>query len=188
MIKKIRNTELSTGGLMSKTIITILSSFMLLLAAMPASIGTVRAQGSSAVLADAEASKLVPAGFYFQGQSAPTQMRNSAVARLAKDRHVIAGLVDTAGYSSDVKEKYIGFLITDSPIMVGGRELTTGAYGFGFTSDGKINIFDVGGKQVLSAAIKRDESMKRPRPLMMSKSSDGIRLYHGKDYLVVGLK
>lgn len=143
------------------------------------------AQDAAAVLTEAEAAKIVPSGFYFQGQSAPTQARNSAVARLGQGRHVIAGLVDTAGYTSDVREKYIGFLIVDSPVTIGDGRLATGAYGFGFTSDGKMNIFDVGGKPVLAVAVKTDRDLKRPRPLMMARSDDGIRLYHGKEFVVL---
>lgn len=126
---------------------------------------------------------VVPTTFYFQGQSAPTQMRNSAAARLAENRYVIAGLVDTSGYSSEVRGKYEGFFITDSPIKLGGSELATGAYGFGFSSDGKVNIFDVGGKQLMSIEAHKDTEMKRPRPLMMVKAADGIRLYDGRNYV-----
>ena len=75
------------------------------------------------ILNQTEAAKIVPTSFYFAGQSAPTQMRNSAVVRLGKDRHVIAGMVDTSGYSTEISGKYEGFLITDSPINIGGKTL-----------------------------------------------------------------
>src|SRR2546425_13012695 len=91
----------------------------------------VMGQNSVTVLAGAELSRVVPPGFYFQGLSAPTQMRNSAAARLGKNRYVIAGLVDTSGYAADVRARYEGFLITDSAITINGSDLGTGAYGFG---------------------------------------------------------
>ena len=141
------------------------------------------AQQSPVILTGADLTHVVPTTFYFQGQSAPTQMRNSAAARLAENRYVIAGLVDTSGYSSEVRGKYEGFFITDSPIKLGGSELATGAYGFGFSSDGKVNIFDVGGKQLMSIEAHKDTEMKRPRPLMMVKAADGIRLYDGRNYV-----
>ena len=53
-------------------------------------------------------------------------MRNSAAARFGANRYVLAGMVDTSGYSSEIRAKYEGFLITDSPITVGGSELATG--------------------------------------------------------------
>jgi len=127
---------------------------------------------------------VVPPGFYFEGQSAPTQMRNAVAARLGPKRHIIAGMVDTSGYSADVRAKYQGFLITDAPVRLGGAELGVGAYGFGFTND-KLNIFDVGGAPVLLVETKDDRALRRPRPLMMSKSGDEVRLYSGRRYVVV---
>src|SRR5215469_13932362 len=146
------------------------------------------AQGYPAILTGADLQRVVPSSFYFEGQAGPTQMRNAAAARLSAKSYVIAALVDTSGYSSDIRGRYEGFLITDSPISLGGAELGTGAYGFGFGSDGKVNIFDVGGKQILSAATNKDEGLKGPRPLMMTKSADGLRLYKGKSYVTISLK
>src|SRR3954466_13400973 len=103
----------------------------------------VKAQGGPVVLSGPELARVIPTSFYFQGQSAPTQMRNSAAARFTPERFVLAGLVDTSGYSSEVRGKYEGFFITGSPISVEDQTLATGAYGFGFSSDGKLNLFDV---------------------------------------------
>lgn len=146
---------------------------------------SVQAQEGATVLAGADLNRVVPAGFYFQGLSAPTQTRNSAAVRFAPNRYVIAGLVDTSGYAADVREKYQGFFITDSAITIGGSELNTGAYGFGFTNDGKLNILDLAGNQILSVSTTKDNEMRRPRPLMMLKAADGIRLYSGRDYAVI---
>src|SRR5258707_13531077 len=78
------------------------------------------AQNPATVLENPELARVVPSGFYFQGQSAPTQMRNAAAARFESNRYVIAGLVDTSGYAPDVRAKYQGFLITDSSITLSG--------------------------------------------------------------------
>ena len=145
-------------------------------------------QDSVTVLAGAELARVVPPGFYFQGLSAPTQMRNSAAARFGAKRFVVAGLVDTSGYAADVRAKYEGFFITDAPITINGSDLATGAYGFGFTNDGKMQILDLAGNQILSVATTRDSDLKRPRPLMMTKAGDGIRFYSGKDYVTVAAK
>src|SRR6266571_9376546 len=115
----------------------------------------VAAQDSVTVLAGAELSRVVPPGLYFQGLSAPTQMRNAAAARFGDKRYVIAGLVDTSGYAADVRARYEGFLITDSPITINGSDLVTGAYGFGFTNDGKMQILDLAGNQILSVATTK---------------------------------
>ena len=148
----------------------------------------VAAQEKPVVLAGAQLTRVVPNSFYFEGLSAPTQTRNTAAARFGAKRHVIAGMVDTSGYSSEVRAKYEGFFITDSPATVGGQELATGAYGFGFTDDGKLNIFDVGGAQVLSVQTTKDTKLRRPRPMMMSADADGIRFYSGRDYAVINVR
>ena len=139
-------------------------------------------------MTDQQVARVVPPGFYFQGQSAPTQMRNATAVRLGEDRYVIAGLVDTTGYAADVRAKYEGFLIVDLPIKINGEELQVGAYGFGFTSDGKLNVMNLAGDQVLSIATTTDNQLRRPRPLMMTVVDDGIRFYSGKDYAVIVAK
>ena len=147
------------------------------------------AQGYPAILTGAELQRVVPSSFYFEGQAGPTQMRNSAAARLAERSYVIAALVDTSGYASDIRGRYEGFLITDTPIKLGRANLGTGAYGFGFSAaGGKVNIYDVGGKQILSTESTKDDGLKGARPLMMTKAADGVRLYRGKSYVSVALE
>src|SRR5260370_30379581 len=148
----------------------------------------VSAQNSVTVLAGAELTRIVPPGFYFQGLSAATQMRNAAAARFSDKRYVIAGLVDTSGYAADVRAKYEGFLITDSPIKINGSRLGSGAYGFGFSNEGKMNVLDLAGNQILSVSATKDSELKRPRPLMITKAGDGGRLYTGKDFVVITAK
>ncbi len=167
-----------------------LASSVMLFALVFAFNAAVNAQGKTSpeILAETAAAKIVPTSFYFAGQSAPTQVRNSAVARLGKDRHFIAGLVDTSGYSTEISGKYEGFLITDSPVNIGGKELATGAYGFGFSTDGKLHIFDLSSKEIIAVETTNDKEIKRPRPLMMSIAGDGVRFYKGKNYAVVAAK
>lgn len=148
----------------------------------------VQAQDQAVILSGAELRRVIPPGFYFQGLSAPTQMRNSSAARFGANRCVLAGLVDTSGYSVEVRAKYEGFLITDSGIAINGSDLGTGAYGFGFSNDGKLNILDLAGNQILSVSTTKDTSLKRPRPLAMIKSGNEVRLYSGKEYAVIAVK
>ena len=143
------------------------------------------AQDRAVILTGADLTRVVPPGFYFQGLTAPTQMRNAAAARFGSSRYVIAGMVDTSGYSVDVRAKYEGFLITDSAITINGSVLNVGAYGFGFSNDGKLNILDLAGKEILAVATTKDSKMKRPRPLMMTNDGGGIRLYSGREYAVI---
>ena len=157
---------------------------VLVIAALLLAAGSAVAQdGGTTVLTGPDLTRVVPTGFYFQGLSAPTQMRNSAAVRFGKDRYVISGLVDTSGYSADVRAKYVGFLITDSPITLNGESLQPGAYGFGFGTEGKLTVMDLSGKDLMSVSITNDKDLKRPRPLMMTADGGGVRLYNGKNYI-----
>jgi len=140
------------------------------------------------VLAETALTRVVPTSFYFAGQSAETQMRNAAAARIGKDRYIIAALVDTSGYSTEISGKYEGFFITDSPVVIGNKLLGTGAYGFGFSANGRVNLFDLSSKQILSVATANDPEMKRPRPLLMVSTDKGIRLYKGKNYVLIAAR
>jgi hypothetical protein len=144
-------------------------------------------QAKTEILSGDALKRIVPTSFYFAGQSAETQIRNSAAAKIGDNRFVIVGLVDTSGYSTEIQGIYEGFLITDSPIKMGGKLLNTGAYGFGFAKD-KVNFFDLSSKQILSVKAFQDTEMKRPRPLMMATENKGIRLYKGKTYIVINAK
>jgi hypothetical protein len=136
--------------------------------------GSAVAQDGAAILTGADLTRVVPNSFYFQGLSAPTQMRNTAAARFGKDRYVISGLVDTSGYSADVRA-----------IKLNGESLPAGAYGFGFANEGKLTVMDLGGKDLLSVPVTNDKDLRRPRPLMMAADPGGVRLYNGKDYVVI---
>ncbi|HJR05749.1 MAG TPA: hypothetical protein VJ842_00525 [Pyrinomonadaceae bacterium] len=148
-----------------------------------------RAQGDAPViLSGAQLARIVPPGFFFEGQSAPTQMRNSAAARFSGRHHVVAGLVDTSGYSADVRSRYEGFLIVDTPVMIGGQELATGAYGFGFVENNKFSVSDVGGNLIFNIETEPDRNLRRPRPLMMTRGAGGVRLYSGRRYVTISLR
>jgi hypothetical protein len=141
-----------------------------------------------AILGPDDLGKLVPANFYFEGQLAPTQMRNAAGVRFAAQRHFIAALVDTSGYASSIRSKFEGFLICDRPVMIGGTEVKAGAYGFGFAQDMKMNILDMGGMTLHSITAARDDQLQSPRPLAIIQSGKDLRLYRGKSYVVIATK
>jgi hypothetical protein len=142
------------------------------------------AQTGSGVLTPDEVQKVVPATYFFRGQSSPVQLRNSSGFHVG-DKFVLAGLVDTSGYSSDVQAKYQGFLITEVKLMVGGTELAPGEYGFGFSRDGKFTVLDVGANDVFTVDAGRDEKLARPVPLKIVAEGDGYRLYGGRRWVAL---
>lgn len=137
------------------------------------------------VLKPADLTKLIPATVFYSGQTAPVQMRNTGGVRFADGHYVLAGLVDTSGYSSGVAAKYQGCLITEVPLTIGGQQLPAGAYGFGFLDGGRFLVTNLGGGDVLSATATTDAALSRPRPLAVTDDpAGGFRLYAGRAYIV----
>ena len=164
-----------------------------LIAALLIAVGVVSAaQGAMAqasgdtVLTVADATKLLPASVYFKGQSATTQLRNSGGVKFGDGQFVLATMVDTSGYSSDVSQKYQAYLIAETAVKIEGHDLPAGVYGVGFIADGKFVVMDVGAHDLITVGSHKDEEMKRPTPLKVTAEGSGFRLYAGRNYVGFG--
>ena len=148
--------------------------------------GNPPAAGKEVVLKAADITpKIFPERVFFRGQSAPVQLRNTGGVHFADDSYVLAGLVDSSGYSTGIKEKYQGYLLNEVTLEVGDQTLKPGAYGFGFLTGGKFMVMDLGANDVLQVTSQRDAEMKRPVPLQVAAASPAgsYRLYAGRDYV-----
>jgi hypothetical protein len=148
--------------------------------------GNPPAEGKEVVLKAADVtSKVFPERVFFRGQSAPVQFRNSGGVHFADDLYVLAGMVDSSGYSTAIKEKYQAYLLSEATLEIAGQTLKPGAYGFGFLNGGKFVVMDVGANDVLQAASQHDAEMKRPVPLQVlaSSTAGSYRFYAGHDYV-----
>ena len=141
------------------------------------------------VLTAPEAAKLLPDAVFFRGQSAAIQARNSGGVQFAKDAFLLISLVDTAGYSSSVQEKYQAYLITERAIDIEGHRLEPGAYGCGFLAGNTFVVMDIGGHDLFSARSSKDADLRRPTPLQVlpSPGGAGYRLYVGRDFVTFAL-
>jgi hypothetical protein len=165
----------------------LLAAVMLLVAVGVIAPRGVEAQASGdTVLNAADAGKLLPASVFFRGQSATTQLRNSGGVKFADGMFVLATLVDTSGYSSDVQQKYQAYFITELPIKIEGHDLPAGIYGVGFVAGDKFVVLDVGAHDLFTVSSHKDEALKRPMPLRVSSEKDGFRLYAGRNYVTFG--
>ncbi len=142
-------------------------------------------QAKPGVLSADEVRKVVPAVYFFRGQSASVQVRNSGGFRVPEGKLVLAGLVDTSGYASDVQAKYQGFLITEVKLNIAGTDLPPGEYGFGFSQEGKFLVMDVGANDLFSVASQLDETLAHPVPLKIVEDGRSYRLYAGRKWVSV---
>ncbi len=143
-------------------------------------------QATKHVLSRDELKKAIPAEFFFSGQKAPVQLRNAVGLQLADGKMALAALVDASGYSTAIRQKYQGMLITEMKLNLGGAELAPGEYGFGFTAEGKFVVMDVASNDVLSTASQTDQALQHAVPLKLVEDGEGYKLYAGKNW--VGIK
>jgi hypothetical protein len=148
--------------------------------------GSPSAEGKEMILTAADITpKIFPERVFFRGQSAPVQFRNSGGVHFADDLYVLAGMVDSSGYSTAIREKYQAYLLNEVTLEIGGQTLKPGAYGIGFINGGKFVVMDLGANDVLQASSQKDTEMKRPVPLQVvpSTTAGSYRLYAGRDYV-----
>jgi hypothetical protein len=165
---------------MKRHSVVLCSLFLVMLASAGAQ------QAAKHVLSPDELKKAVPEEYFYRGQKAPVQLRNSVGFQLAGGKMMLAALVDASGYSTAVQQKYQGMLTTEVKLQIGGSTLAPGQYGFGFTSDGKFVVMNVANDDVLSASWQNDADLKRPVPLKLVEDGEGYKLYGGRKW--VGIK
>jgi hypothetical protein len=139
--------------------------------------------GSEAVLKASDINdKIFPDQVFFRGKVASVQMRNTGGVHYADGMFVLAGMIDSSGYSSDIREKYQAYLISEVTLEVGGKKLAPGAYGIGFVQS-RFVVMDLGAHDLTQVDASRDTEMKRPTPLEVLNSGGKYRLYMGRDYV-----
>jgi hypothetical protein len=165
----------------------LLVSAALLIAVAAMAQGTT---GKVQVLGEDKLKKLLPATVFLDGENVPTQQRNAALVQLENGKLMIASLIDTAGYSAAYQQKYIGVLLSQSPITLGNRQLDAGAYGFGRSKgdDGSVtvHVYNLGGEELAQLPTEKQDNLKPLKPLQVVAPSEGAaRLYLGPYYVTL---
>jgi hypothetical protein len=164
---------------------TLLGFILCMLVAWP---NAARAQGGFEPVSADAFTRAVPADFYLEGNRIPVEKRNTAVLKNANGARMVIGLIDTTGYSTQIKQKYIGMLITEMPISVCGIAVGVGSYGFGLdrpaptsTADAPFKVYNQAGEKLGECAAKKDDSIKQAKPLATITPQGGpAKVYLGK--------
>jgi hypothetical protein len=143
----------------------------------------VRAQGSFETVTGKAFDSAMPKDFYLEGNRIPTEPRNAALLKSSSAPRVLFALLDTTGYSSQIKQKYIGMAITEGRISICGNTVDVGSYGFGLDKpaanskdDAKFHLYNQAGTEVASCSAPYDANLKTPRPLAVNVIQDGPTL------------
>ena len=153
---------------------------------LPARMNAADASASPTVLKAGDMTNLMPATVFFRGQVATVQARNSGGVKLPDGMFVLCALVDTAGYSSAVQQKYQAYFITEVSLDINGQTLKPGAYGVGFIEGNRFVVMDLGAHDLFTTDSKHDSELKRPTPLEVldDSTANRYRLYINRTYVV----
>jgi hypothetical protein len=158
----------------------ILTAICVLAGLLAVSPSAANAQGRFESVSGTAFVNAVPNDFYLEGNRIPVEKRNSVLLKDAKGGRVVVGLIDTTGYSTRIKTKYMAFVITESDISFGGTKLGVGSYGIGLdlpgapsNSDGSFRVYNIAGEKLGEGTLKRDESISMPKPLGVSDDKSG---------------
>ena len=161
-----------------------------LLAAWP---NAARAQGGFVQVTGDAFNRAVPTDFYLVGEHIPVEKRNAAVLKDAKGARLVLALIDTSGYTSQIQQKYLGMLITETKISVCGNAIGVGSYGFGLErpaatskADALFRIYNQAGEKVGECAAKKDDSVKQAKPLTVNTAKgEPAKIYFGKYFIEI---
>jgi hypothetical protein len=149
------------------------------------------AQGAFEQMTGKAFDSAIPNDFYLEGNRIPVEKRNGALLKTPAGARLVLALIDTTGYSSQIRQKYIGMVITEGSVSVCSVPLTVGSYGFGLEKpaptskeNAKFFLYNQAGEKVGDCAAKKDILVKQPKPLNIVLSKEaGARLYLGRYFL-----
>jgi len=148
-----------------------------------------RAQGGYEVVKGKAFDSAVPKDFYLEGNAIPTEKRNAVLLKTKEGKRVVLALIDTTGYSSQIRQKYIGMVIAEGTFSVCGQQVTVGSYGFGLDkpappsdADATFHLYNQAGDKLFDCAAKKDTAAKQAVPLQVT-TTGGAKLMLGKYWL-----
>jgi hypothetical protein len=149
------------------------------------------AQGGFEQMSGKAFESAIPNDFYLEGNRIPVEKRNAVLLKTPAGARLVFALIDTTGYSSQIKQKYIGMAITEGTVSVCSVPLSVGSYGFGLekpvatsSEAAKFYVYNQAGEKVGDCAAKKDNTLKQPKPLNIVLSKEaGARLYLGRYFV-----
>ena len=154
--------------------------------------GPAQAQGTFKVETGKAFTRAVPRDFFLEGNAIPTEKRNAALVMTPSGARLLVGLIDTAGYSSSIQQKYIGMLISEGQVEVCGNAVAIGSYGFGLAKEpgaseghgAKFMLYNQAGHKVAECSTEWDAKIAHPSPLHVAVNGGGsARLYLGRNWV-----
>jgi hypothetical protein len=147
--------------------------------------------GRFRIVSGKELDSALPRDFYLEGNAIPTEKRNAVLLRTPSGARLMFSLLDTSGYSSQVRQKYVGMIIAEGPVSICGNPIRVGSFGFGLDRPGAggsepaiFHLYDQAGAGVGNCTANKDSGLAQPKPLQAVVDDRGHgRLYLGRYWL-----
>lgn len=129
----------------------------------------------------------VPRDFYLEGNAIPVEKQNAVLIRTPAGTRALFALIATAGFASEIQQKYSGMLISEGHLSMCGKEISVGSYGFGVHRPNTVghqaqfSLYNQAGKRMMECDMEKDLRLREPRPLqVVIGSAEAARLYLGR--------
>lgn len=166
---------------------------LLLLGLCTSGVAGVRA-GQFAIITGKPLNQAIPRDFYLEGNAIPVEKRNAVLIKTPAGARTLIALIVTAGFASEIQQKYSGMLISEGHLSICGKDVGIGSYGFGMHRLGgsrnqlaEFALYNQAGGQVVECEMKKDLRTRAPRPVrVVIESSRSARLYLGRYWVELG--
>lgn len=150
--------------------------------------------GQFAIITGKSLNQAIPRDFYLEGNAIPVEKRNAVLIRTPAGARTLIALIVTAGFASEIQQKYSGMLISEGHLSICGKDAGIGSYGFGIHRLGssreqraRFSLYNQAGHQVVECEMQKDLRLREPRPVrIVIESSRSARLYLGRYWLELG--
>ncbi|MGH9328397.1 MAG: hypothetical protein ACRD2B_17140 [Terriglobia bacterium] len=135
----------------------------------------------------------VPRDFYLEGDAIPVEKLNATLIKTPEGARALFSLIATAGFASEIQQKYSGMLISEGHLAICGKRTNVGSYGFGVRRPhaagrrAQFILYNQAGGEIMECSMRRDLRLREPKPLqIVIESSRSARLYLGRRWVVLG--
>ncbi|MGH9444559.1 MAG: hypothetical protein ACRD3O_02320 [Terriglobia bacterium] len=138
--------------------------------------------------------KSIPRDVYLEGSAIPVEKRNAVLIKIPAGARALFALIVTAGFASQLQQKYSGMLISEGRLSLCGKDAGIGSYGFGIRrpstskrQQAQFFLYNQAGDQVIACDMKKDLRMRHPAALQVVIESWRLaRLYLGRYWVELG--
>src|SRR5579863_7770155 len=132
------------------------------------------AQGRFEIITGRLFNAAIPRDFYLEGNAIPVEKLNAVLIKSPRGARVLFALIATAGFASEIQQKYSGMLISEGRLSICEKHVAVGSYGFGIrrlhasgSQQAQFSLYNQGGNHVIDCSMEKESRLREPKPLQV---------------------